>query len=247
MNALKNKYAILPVSLLIVLLIVAINSIASYLGGNWFFLFYHLGYGIILSLLFPIWYVKTKEHIRYSSFAIKKVEFKDYIIILVFAIFSIGGQLINLDFKTIRFDLFSLSVAPLLMTTFFEEFLFRGFMQTRLEEAFGWIPAIILSGFIFSIYHLGYPAFRNVSDIILLFGVGIMFAIAFKVSNNNLIVSYFVNLPNAFLVYLVKYQKFPTFNLTATIISVVVNFFIVFILTFGFKGFSDSKLNKTAY
>ncbi len=229
-------------SLVLILAIIIANSLACYFGGKWFYIFYHLCYGIILSLFFPIWYVKTKEYLTYSSFGIKKIRLKDYMIILVFVTFSIGGQLINLDYKSIRFDLLSLSVAPLIMTTFFEEFLFRGFMQTRFENAFGYIPAIILSGFSFSIYHLGYSKFRSISEIVLLFFVGIMFAIAYKVSNNNLIVSYFVNLPNALLTYLVKYEKFPAFNLTSTIISIIVIFIIIFILRFTFRG--DNMSNK---
>ena len=41
--------------------------------------------------------------------------------------------------------------APLLMTTFSKEFFFRVFLQLRFENAFGAIPAIILSGLVFSI------------------------------------------------------------------------------------------------
>lgn len=238
----KNKYEIIYISMVLILLIIIANSLACYFGGKWFYIFYHLCYGIILSLFFPIWYVKTKEYLTYSSFGIKKIRLKDYMIILAFVAFSIGGQLINLDYKSIRFDLLSLSVAPLLMTTFFEEFLFRGFMQTRFENAFGYIPAIILSGFAFSIYHLGYSKFRSISEIVLLFFVGVMFAIAFKVSNNNLIVSYFVNLPNVLVTYLVKYEKFPTFDLTSTTISIIVIFIIILVLKFRFRG--DDMSNK---
>lgn len=245
-NVLKGKYEIILISLLLVLLIISVNSLACYLGDNWFFLFYHLCYGIILSLAVPIYYAKTKEQLIYSSFGIKKVKQKDFAIVLALIIFSIGGQLINLDLKTIRFDLFSLSIAPLLMTTFFEEFLFRGFMQTRFEKAFGLIPAIVLSGFVFSIYHLGYPGFRSANEIVLLFFVGIMFAIAFKVSDNNLIVSYFVNLPNAFLTYMVNHQKFPNFNLTAAIVSIIAIFIIILTLRFGFKNSTNIKINEIA-
>lgn len=231
----KNKYRILPVSMLIILLIIVTNSIACYIDGLWYFLFYHLGYGVILSLLVPIWYVRKNEHLTYDAFGIKKVKLIGYIVILAFIAFSIGGQLINLKFKDIHFEMLPLSIAPLLMTTFFEEFLFRGFMQTRFEKAFGLIPAIILSGLAFSLYHLGYPGFRSLNEIVLLLFVGIMFALAYKLSGNNLIVSYFVNLPNAFLTYLVNYKMFPDFTPAATVISVIAIFVIIYVLITKFK------------
>lgn len=182
----KNKYTIIPLFSLIIFLIIVSIGISSGLNEIGFCLIYELIYGITLSILVPILYVKTKENLSLSSFGIKKLRFIDYIIILIFVAFSICGQLFTTDLSKIDFSLFPLSIMPLLMTTFFEEFLFRGFMQNRFEKNFGAIIAIVLSGFIFSLYHLGYPGFRNLSDIILLFFVGTMFAISFKLSNNNL-------------------------------------------------------------
>lgn len=233
-----NKYRILSVSMSIILLIIVTNSIACHVNGLLYFLFYHLGYGIILSLLVPIWYVEKNEHLTYGAFGIKKVKLIGYVVILAFTAFSIGGQLSHLEIKDIHFELLPLSIAPLLMTTFFEEFLFRGFMQTRFEKAFGFIPAIILSGLAFSLYHLGYPGFRGLNEIVLLFFVGIMFAIAYKLSGNNLIVSYFVNLPNAFLTYLINYKMFPDFTPAATVISVIAIFVIIYVLMTKFKKVS---------
>lgn len=74
---------------------------------------------------------------------------------------------------------------------------------------------------LFSFYHLGYPGFRTIGDILLLFAVGIGFAIAYKLSGNNFLVSYFVNLPNAFVTYMLKYKQFPTMYLSSTIAAVI--------------------------
>ena len=49
--------------------------------------------------------------------------------------------------------------------------------------------AIIVSGFLFALYHLGYPGFRAVGDILLLFAVRIGFAVSFKLAENNLFVA----------------------------------------------------------
>ena len=45
--------------------------------------------------------------------------------------------------ERIPWYLLPMGVVPLIMTTFFEEFLFRGFIQGRIEQHFGWLPAII--------------------------------------------------------------------------------------------------------
>ena len=45
-------------------------------------------------------------------------------------------------------------VVPLIMTTFFEEFLFRRYIQNKIERNFGSFTAIFISGLMFSLYHL---------------------------------------------------------------------------------------------
>lgn len=75
----------------------------------------------------------------------------------------------------------NMGTVPLSMTTFFEEFLFRGFIQSRMDRQFGWGPAIFVSGAMFSLYHLGYPGFRTWEDILLLFAAGIGFTAALPV------------------------------------------------------------------
>ena len=125
---------------------------------------------------------------------------------------------------------------PLIMTTFFEEFLIRGFIQTRIERQFGFIVAIMVSGFIFSVYHIGYPGFRSFNDLLLLFAVGIGFALAFKLSGNNLYVAYFVNLPNAFVTYILKSNQFPILTVNSTIVAIITIILVVIIfIVFGKK------------
>lgn len=51
--------------------------------------------------------------------------------------------------------------------------------------------------------------------------VGVGFAVAYKLSGNNLIVAYFVNLPNAFVTYMLKYEQFPVMELSSTIAGIV--------------------------
>lgn len=54
-----------------------------------------------------------------------------------------------------------------------------------------------------------------------MFAVGGGFAAAYKLSGNNLIVSFFANLPNAFVTYMLKYEQFPVMSVSSTIAAAV--------------------------
>ncbi len=196
-----------------------------------YFVFYNFMYGLICSFLIPLFFLYKEKELP-SSVGIKKLGMRQITILIAFVAFSIGGQLIPMIVAGVHipWHLLPMGIVPLIMTTFFEEFLFRGFVQGRLEQQFGWIPAIIISGMMFSLYHLGYPGFRTFGDILLLFAVGVGFAIAYKLSGNNLIVSYFVNLPNAFVTYVLKHKQFPTMYLSSTIAAVITLIIIAIVL-----------------
>ena len=226
------KYHFLVITICIEFLIIICISVANLYSEIGFAIFYNIFYGIILSTLVPLIFL-SKNQEDLSTVGIKQLENNHYIILCGFILFSIGGQLIPLLINNIpiRFNLLPICILPLIMTTFFEEFLFRGFIQTRIEKQYGYIVAILLSGLLFSLYHIGYPGFRNFSDLLLLFAVGVGFSIAYKLSNNNLFVSYFVNLPNALLTYLLKSEQFPVLTKLSSIFAGVTIILIIIILT----------------
>ena len=210
-----------------------------------YFLFYNFMYGLIFSFFAPLYFLSKEKGILYSI-GIKKLGVRQFIVLIVFIVFSISGQLIPkiVADEQIAWNLLPMGIMPLIMTTFFEEFLFRGFVQSKFEQIFGCLPAIIVSGLMFSLYHLGYPRFRNGGDLLLLFVVGIGFAIAYKLSDNNLIVSYFVNLPNAFVTYILKYEQFPTMKLSSTIASIITLVLITLYLSFLCKDREEKFKDK---
>ena len=216
----KNKLLVICIGIEVsVIVSIAISTLFQ---GIRFALFYNIVYGLILSVCIPL-YITNKSKDGLSTLGIKKIGTRQLIVLLSFVIFSVGGQIIPrvIAGEPIAWRLLPICIAPLIMTTFFEELLFRGFIQTRVEKHVGSILAIIISGLMFSLYHLGYPGFRTAKDLLLLFVVGLGFSIAFKLSNNNLIVAYFVNLPNAFITYLLKSEQFPPFNGGTTIYAVI--------------------------
>ena len=193
-----------------------------------YFIFYNLLYGLVFSLLIPLYCLYKENGVSVSDSVLAEVGFKkpgirQWVVLAAFVVFSVGGQLIPKMAvgEQIPWRLLPMGIIPLIMTTFFEEFLFRGFVQSRIERKFGWVLAILVSGAMFSLYHLGYPGFRTWEDILLLFAVGTGFAAAYKLSGNNLIVSFFVNLPNAFVTYILKYEQFPVMRVSSTIAAAV--------------------------
>lgn len=187
-----------------------------------YFIFYNLLYGLVFSLLIPLHCLYKENGVSVSGSVLTEVGFKkpgirQWVVLAAFVVFSVGGQLIPKMAvgEQIPWHLLPMGIVPLIMTTFFEEFLFRGFVQSRIDRQFGWVPAILVSGALFS--HLGYPGFRTWEDILLPFAVWVGFAAAYKLSGNNLMVSFFVNLPNAFVTYILKYEQFPVMRVSSTI------------------------------
>lgn len=219
MNKIKT---IFMASILEVLLVLCVGGANLLLKPIYYFCFYNVLYGILFSFLIPLFLLQKEENV-FDFLGIKALGKKQVFILVVFIAFSVGGQIIPIVTKggIIPWNLLPMGLVPLIMTTFFEEFLFRGFFQNKFEKEFGTITTILVSGLMFSLYHVGYPRFRTFEDILLLFAVGIGFAAAYKLSGNNLIVAYFVNLPNTFVTYMLKFEQFPKMTMYSTMASII--------------------------
>jgi membrane protease YdiL (CAAX protease family) len=64
----------------------------------------------------------------------------------------------------------------------FEAIFFRGWLQLRLEEAFGVVPGVVLGALFYSLYHVGYG--MDGSEMLFLFGLGLVFATVFRLTKN---------------------------------------------------------------
>ena len=67
----------------------------------------------------------------------------------------------------------------------FESIFFRGFIQGRLEGAFGTAPAVAGAAILYSLYHVGYG--MGAEEMVFLLGLGIVYAVAFRLVNNVLV------------------------------------------------------------
>ncbi len=199
------------------LAMIALIALACLFESAAYYLFYNLLYGLGVSVLLPLW-MAAKRGEGLAEMGMKKLGGRQILVLCAFCLFSVGGQIIPklAAGGRLPWERLPIAVLPLVMTTFFEEFFFRGFVQMRLEKQFGSAAAVVASGLLFSLYHLGYPGFRSAGDLALLLAVGIGFALAFRLSGNNFFVAYFVNLPNAFLTYLFKQEQFPHMTAQST-------------------------------
>lgn len=199
------------------LAMIALIALACLFESAAYYLFYNLLYGLGVSVLLPLW-MAAKRGEGLAEMGMKKLGGRQILVLCTFCLFSVGGQIIPklAAGERLPWERLPIAVLPLVMTTFFEEFFFRGFVQMRLEKQFGSAVAVVASGLLFSLYHLGYPGFRSMGDLALLLAVGIGFALAFRLSGNNFFVAYFVNLPNAFLTYLFKQEQFPHMTAQST-------------------------------
>ncbi len=67
----------------------------------------------------------------------------------------------------------------------FEAVFFRGFVQTRLCASFGVVPGIAGAAALYGLYHVGYG--MGGTEMIFLFGLGVVYAVAFALVRNVLV------------------------------------------------------------
>lgn len=209
-----------------IIVCILFNFITDLFIGTLIFHIFYQGIFILgICIFFPLWLTAIKQKRPLSTIGITTNKWIKAVLVGVFiAVLSSIGRMMNLQIILPSTNiLFNIS-SCMLMSTLFEEVFFRGFLQTRFEKFFGIIPAIILSGICFSLYHIGYSNVRgDVSELITLCCTGIFFSISFRITNN-IITSYIVNLPQAILTFLgeprfIEYSKH--FNSTSTVISLI--------------------------
>lgn len=130
----KEKFLLLTVGIEIMLIIcIALANLNP--TSVLYFLFYNLMYGLIFSFLIPLYYLHKEKELP-ASVGIKKPGIRQFSVLVCFVVFSVGGQLIPkiMAGEQIPWRLLPMGIVPLIMTTFFEEFLFRGFVQGRMEQ-----------------------------------------------------------------------------------------------------------------
>ncbi|MGE6261328.1 CPBP family intramembrane glutamic endopeptidase [Heyndrickxia sporothermodurans] len=157
-----------------------------------------MGLTIAITLMLGIYFVGLRpKKLSWSEVGVKAFSAKDWKIIAVFTIFLLVGDVIilvltsfigntwensktealqqNVTFFTVLIAFISAAV----ISPIYEEIFYRGFLYRWLRTRVGFIGAIILSSFIFTIIHI--PTY-NVMPVT--FFSGIIFALAYERTNS---------------------------------------------------------------
>jgi membrane protease YdiL (CAAX protease family) len=137
-----------------------------------------LGVGVILPLY---WMVVIRER-ELKEVGITR---EKWLVSLIVSLI-LGGLLFWQYYRSFGINATTIPTFLVIAYTLWEVVFVCGWLQLRFEEAFGIIPGIILAGFCFSIYHLGY-GWYDLPGLVGLFGAGLFLTIVFRFTRNILI------------------------------------------------------------
>ena len=148
-------------------------------------LFIIFGLGMLVGVVGPIVYVVWMRHRTLASIGIGLHNIRSTAALaVVLGAVQFSVTLWNYQLPTpvdwIPVLLMSLTVG------FFEAVFFRGFIQGTLERAFGVAPAVAVAAALYALYHFGYG--MGPSAMLFLFGLGVVYAIAYRVTSNVLVI-----------------------------------------------------------
>ncbi|WP_216359092.1 CPBP family glutamic-type intramembrane protease [Arthrobacter globiformis] len=153
-------------------------TVANVLG-----LFLCFGTGLVLGVAVPVVY--TLRRGRYlSDLGLGLGNWKQAVVLgliltsIQFAI-TLFGYALPAPADWVPLLVMSLTVGA------FETVFFRGFVQTRLCASLGQAPGIAIAAALYAAYHVGYG--MDVQGMVFLFGLGVVYAIAFAVVRNVLV------------------------------------------------------------
>lgn len=213
------------------LICIGMNFIADIFRGTvLFYIFYDVFFALGICIFSPLFLVSNILKQNISSIGItNKGWLKAVIIGILLLIVPLPGYIysmlkMNLQMPSIKILFFTLIC--LIMSSLFEEVFFRGFLQSKFEKYFGMIPAIIISGICFALYHIGYSDFRDFRTLITLFLVGMFFSISFRITKN-IITSLVVNIPFALVTFMIKQSYFTARDSVFAFITIIIGFLLI--------------------
>ena len=137
-----------------------------------------------LGFIFPLYYVLVNEKKSLSVLGIHREKLK--VSLLINVVLGVALLVVFLRKSTgpIHFTLESFyAITYIFVAGIFEMLFIYGFLRYRFEQAFGNIPAIILTAAFYSLHHAGFqPEFAE------LFFVGILYTAVFYLTKNILVI-----------------------------------------------------------
>lgn len=169
-------------------------------GGMAYFTLYAVVGALLFGVGIPLYWIVIVQRHPLSDLGITtRFLGLSLVLQLVFAALQFMGTLAKAQLPPIEEFLPLITLA--LCIGFFEAFFWRGWVLLRLEESFGTIPAILVGSALYAAYRIGYGT--PSSEMNFLFLIGIMFAVAFRLTKN-IFILYPIFQPMRQLVTLIK-------------------------------------------
>ncbi len=150
-------------------------------GGIAYFLLYAVLAAGIFGVGVPLYWTVVVRKRQLSDLGISTRGL--WLSLVLQIVFAVGQYTVTLAGKPLAgFEQILPLLALSLCIGFFEAVFWRGWVLLRLEEAFGLIPAILLGSLLYAAYHIGYN--MPLSEMIFLFFIGLMYAVAFRLTKN---------------------------------------------------------------
>lgn len=147
-------------------------------------LFLCFGAGLVLGVAGPVWYTVWVRHRSLRSLGLRRDNWRETAALGL----ALAGIQFLLTLHGYPFpqpqDWVPLLVMALTVGVF-EAVFFRGFVQGRLEAAFGPVAGIGGAAGLYALYHVGYGMAAD--EMLFLFGLGMVYAVAFAVVRNVLV------------------------------------------------------------
>ncbi|MCZ7529639.1 MAG: CPBP family intramembrane metalloprotease [Acidimicrobiia bacterium] len=147
-------------------------------------LFLAFAAGLVLGVVGPLIYSVRLRGRRLGSLGIGHHRLRETLLLgLLLAAVQFSMTLWGYDLPT-PVDWVPLLVMSLVVG-FFEAVFFRGFVQGRLQASFGTVAGIAVAAVLYSLYHVGYG--MGADELVFLFGLGVVYAIAYSLVSNVLV------------------------------------------------------------
>ncbi|HSJ85018.1 MAG TPA: type II CAAX endopeptidase family protein [Acidimicrobiia bacterium] len=151
---------------------------------NVLWLFLSFAFGLIIGVVGPIVYQVWMRGRDLRSLGLGFHHLRATLTLgLVFAAIQFASTLWGYDLPA-AVDWVPLLVMSLVVGLF-EAVFFRGFIQGRLEASFGVIPAVGGAALLYALYHVGFG--MGADEMWFLFGLGVVYAIVYRLTTNLLI------------------------------------------------------------
>jgi uncharacterized protein len=147
-------------------------------------LFLSFAAGLLVGVVGPIWYTVWLRHRPLRDLGIGLHRIRETLILaVVFAGVQFAITLWGYDLPS-PVDWVPLLVMSLVVGAF-EAVFFRGFIQARLEASFGTAIGVGGAAALYALYHVGYG--MGGRELVFLFGLGVIYAVAYRLVGNVLV------------------------------------------------------------